>query len=117
MGDELRSTITDDALDRQLRDAVRYIDDGGFTARVVGRLPAQRHTRASLRSAILIGLTLLGSALAFVFSDSGRFIVVNLFRLANLPPLTLAVLTLAIGVLATSGAVVTAVAKVRDGRT
>lgn len=116
MGDELRSTITDAALDRQLRDAVPYIDDAGFTAGLLSRLPVQHRTRRSLRSFILIGLTLLGSALAWVLSDSGRFIVVDLMRLANLPPLIIGALTLAIGLLVTSGALLTAIARLRDAR-
>lgn len=115
MGNELRSTITDEALDRQLRDAASYIDDAGFTARVLGRLPAQqRRSPQSLRIFILMGLTLLGSALACVVSDSGRFIVVNLVRVANLPPLALGALTLVVGLLAVSGALLTAVAKLRE---
>ena len=113
---ELRSTIHDDALDRQLRDAVPYIDDGGFTAGVLSRLPAQRRARQSLRSIILISLTLLGSALAYIVSDSGRFIIVNLFRVANMPPLLLLTLILGTGLLAIGAALVAAVAKVRDAR-
>jgi hypothetical protein len=113
---ELRSTISDDALDRQLRDALPYVDDSGFTARVLSRLPVQRHANQSLRSAILIGLTLLGSALAYILSDSGRFIVVNLVKLSNLSPLLVITLTVAVGVLAVSGALVTAVAKLREAR-
>jgi ABC-type spermidine/putrescine transport system permease subunit II len=114
MGDELRSTISDEALDRQLRDAAPYIDDDGFTTSVLRRLPAAQAPRQSIRSAILIALTLLGSALAYIVSDSGRFIVVSLVRLAHLPPLVLATLALGIGLLVTSGALITAVAKVRE---
>ena len=31
--------IDDETLDRQLREAVPYINDDGFTARVIARLP------------------------------------------------------------------------------
>ena len=38
----MNAMIDDDTLDRQLRDAAPYIDDEGFTARVMARLPAAR---------------------------------------------------------------------------
>lgn len=114
MGDELRSTITDEALDRQLRDALPYVDDAGFTARVLSKLPPQRHARQSLRATVLIALTIIGSALAYVLSDSGRFVVVNLVRLANLPPLALVSLTFGVGLVAIAAALVTGVTKLRE---
>ncbi len=40
----------EDQLDRQLRDAAPYIDDDGFTARVLQQLPAPRHARRELQS-------------------------------------------------------------------
>src|SRR6266480_1467411 len=75
----------EDQLDRRLRDAAPYIDDDGFTARVLQQLPAPRHVRRSLRGAILLGVTLLASVLAYVISDGGRFLVVAVARLTTLP--------------------------------
>ena len=117
MGDELRSTITEEALDRQLRDAVPYIHDDGFTARVLACLPAPQRERRSIRSAILISLTLLGSALACILTDSGRFIVVDLVRVAHMPITSVLIMTFAIGFLAISGALVAAMTKLQDIRT
>jgi hypothetical protein len=117
MGDELRSTITEDALDRQLREAVPYVDDAGFTARVLARLPAPQRELQSVRGAILLGLTLLGSALAYVLTDSGRFILVSVVRLANLPVVWVFILTFAIGVLAIGGAFAAAMAKLHEAQT
>ncbi len=117
MGDELRSTITEDALDRQLREAAPYIHDDGFTARVLACLPPPQRESRSIRSAILIGLTLLGSALASMLTDSGRFIVVDLVRLAQMPFASVLIMTFAIGLLAISGALVAAMAKLQDIRT
>jgi hypothetical protein len=111
MGDELRSTMNDDVLDGQLRDAVAYIDDDGFTARMVAKLPPVRHRTAWFRSVVLISVTLLASALAYFLSDGGRFIVVGLVRLSALPLLWLAILAFGGGLLAMAGGLYAALAK------
>src|SRR5437867_8706173 len=85
-------------LDQQLRDAAPYIDDDGFTARVLQKLPAPGRQRQSLRAVILIGMTLLASTFAYVLSDSGRFISVSVERLAMLPMLWLFALALGSGI-------------------
>src|SRR5882724_10481268 len=72
----------ENSLDQQLREAAPYIDDEGFTARVLQQLPPPRRGRDSLRAVILLGITLLASALAYVLSDGGRFLVVAMARLA-----------------------------------
>ena len=59
-------------LDRQLREAAPYIDDQGFTSRVLKQLPARRRRRDSLRAVILLGITFLASVLAYGLSDGGR---------------------------------------------
>lgn len=63
-----------------------------------------------------MSLTLLGSALAYVLTDSGRFIVVNLVRIANMPIALVLMMTFAIGLLAIGGALVAAT-KLQDVRT
>src|SRR6266536_1359498 len=75
----------EDSLDRQLREAAPYIDDDGFTVRVLRQLPPPRRGRDSLRAVILLGITLLASALAYVLSDGGRFLVIAMARLTALP--------------------------------
>jgi hypothetical protein len=106
----------EDWLDRQLRDAAPYIDDDGFTAGVLARLPAPRPTRQSLRTIILIGITLLASALAYVISGGGRFITVEIIRLATLPVLWIVALAFGTGLLMMAGGVVAAVAKTSHDR-
>jgi hypothetical protein len=86
-----------DWLDRELREAAPYIDDGGFTARVLQRLPPPRRGHDLLRAAILLGMTLLASVLAYVVSGGGRFVSVTIERLAALPVLWVFVLALASG--------------------
>jgi anti-sigma factor RsiW len=104
----------EDSLDRQLREAAPYIDDEGFTARVLQQLPPPRHSRPSFRSAILLAVTLLASVLAYLISDGGRFLVVEATRLTTLPTLWLFVLALGSGILVMAGGVIAAIAKTRE---
>ena len=95
----------EDWLDRELREAEPYIDDDGFTVRVLQQLPAPRRSRDLLRAVILLGMTFLASVLAYVVSGGGRFVSETLERLAALPALWVFVLALASGlVIATAGA-------------
>jgi hypothetical protein len=95
----------EDWLDRELREVAPYIDDGGFTARVLQQLPPPRPSHDLLRAAILLGMTFLASVLAYVVSGGGRFVSITLERLAVLPVLWIFVLALASGlVIAAVGA-------------
>ena len=58
--------IDDETLDRQLREAVPYINDDGFTARVIARLPAARREPQWLRAMIVLGLALLGTGIGLL---------------------------------------------------
>ena len=95
----------EDWLDRELREATPYIDDEGFTARVLQQLPRPRSRHDRLRAVILLGMALLASGLAYVVSGGGRFVSVTLERLAALPALWVFGLALASGlVIAAAGA-------------
>jgi len=76
--------LQEDWLDARLRDEAAYIDDGGFTANVVQKLPAHR-VRHSLRAVILLGVTLVASAIAYLLSGGGWFIAEGVTRFALLP--------------------------------
>jgi|ERR1043166_5980135 hypothetical protein len=93
----------DDLLDRQLREAAPYIDDAGFTARVLQKLPQKRSHRESQRAFIMIGMAVFASLLAYFLSDGGRFVAVAVERLAVLPMLWVFALALATGILVTAG--------------
>ena len=96
----------EDWLDRELREAAPYIEDEGFTARVLQQLPPPRRGHDLLRAAILLGMTFLASVLAYVVSGGGRFVSVTIERLAALPVLWVFALALASGlVVAAAGAV------------
>ena len=101
----------EDLLDRQLREAALYIDDAGFTARVLRKLPPPSPRRESQRAIIMIGITLLASLLAYIISDSGRFIAVALERLSILPMLWVFALALTTGVLMTAAGLAAALNK------
>jgi hypothetical protein len=103
----------EDWLDRQLREAAPYIDDDGFTARVLQQLPPPRRSHDRLRAAIILGMTLLASVLAYVVSGGGRFISVTLERLAALPALWVFALALASGLLITAVGATAAISKGR----
>jgi len=95
----------EDWLDKELREAAPYIDDEGFTTRVLQQLPPPRRGNDFLRGAILLGMTFLASVLAYVVSDGGRFVSNTFERLAALPVLWIFVLALASGlVIAAVGA-------------
>src|SRR4029434_3939066 len=104
----------EDWLDRQLREAAPYIDDEGFTVRVLQQLPFSPHAGRSIRGAILLTVTLLASVLAYLLSDGGRFLVVEATRLTTLPTLWLFVLALGSGILVMAGGVIAAIAKTRE---
>jgi hypothetical protein len=76
--------LQEDWLDARMREEAAYIDDASFTARVVQKLPAHR-VRHSLRAVILLGLTLVASAIAYLLSGGGWFIAEGVTRFALLP--------------------------------
>jgi len=103
----------EDWLDRELREAAPYIDDDGFTARVLQQLPPPRRRHDVLRAAILLGMTLLASVLAYVVSDGGRFVTVTVERLAALPALWVFALAAASGLVVAAGGATAAISRSR----
>ena len=93
----MKQVNEEDWLDRELREAAPYIDDEGFTARVLQQLPPPRRGHDLLRAAILLGMTFLASVLAYVVSGGGRFVGITLERLAALPAVWVFLLALASG--------------------
>ena len=95
--------LQEDWLDARLRDDAVYIDDGGFTARVVQKLPTRR-VRLVVRAAILLGLTLVASVIAYLLSDGGWFIAEEVTRFSLLPlPVILLCAAIATGVVMAGG--------------
>ncbi len=71
---------TNDPLDALLREQDKYIEDNGFTARVVAALPRRR--RAWLRPVILMGAVAIGSVLAVGWLPWERFAGARFFSVA-----------------------------------
>jgi|tagenome__1003787_1003787.scaffolds.fasta_scaffold20902835_4 hypothetical protein len=105
--------IDDAELDRQLREAVPYIDDGGFTARVIQALPG-RTAPSALRHSILVVITLLATGLAYVLSGGGRFVDDAFVRLVGLPMSWLFGLALIAGMIVGAAGLAAAIAKARE---
>jgi hypothetical protein len=108
--------IDDDELDRQLRDAAPYIDDEGFTARVIARLPAVRGKPRWLRAMVLLGLTVLGSGVAYLLSGGGRFVREGVVQLSTFPIWVLLVFAFGCGLLVGAFAVIFAIRKTPEVR-
>ena len=92
----------DDWLDARLRDEAPYLDDTGFTARVMGQLPPRRRQSPWLRAAILVGITFIASVLAYVVSGGGVFLADAAAFVVAMPTLTVCALALCCGVLVTA---------------
>ena len=71
-----------DPIDALLREQNAYVEDGGFTARVVKSLPRCR--RAWLRPTLLLGTTAIGSALAVLWLPWKNLPVLDLSTLHSL---------------------------------
>ena len=107
----------EDWLDRELREAAPYIDDAGFTVRVLQQLPPPRRRHDLLRAVILLGTAFLASVLAYVVSGGGRFVSETLDRLAALPVLWVFVLAVASGLVIAAGGATAAVSRSRGSLT
>ena len=53
----------------------QYIDDAGFTLRVVDSLPTRPHVSPAMRFAIPFGFTLIAAAFVALFTGGGNFLV------------------------------------------
>jgi len=107
----MNEQLEQDWLDRKLQEAVLYIEDDGFTARVLRQLPPPLRRMEFLRSFILVAMSALASALTYVLSDGGRFILVEMFRLTTIPTVWVVAFALASGILVMVGGIFAAMYK------
>ncbi len=102
--------LSNDWLDIRLRDEASYIDDAGFSASVIQKLPARRVGR-SYRAVILLALTIVASALAYFLSGSGGFVGELMLRFAVMPLSLMYLGAMGIGLLVMIGGIFAAISK------
>jgi hypothetical protein len=107
--------IDDETLDRQLREAAPYINDDGFTARVIASLPTARREPQWLRAMIVIGLALLGTGIAYVVGG-GHLVREGIIEFANFPIWLLLVFAFGCGLVVGAFAVIFAIRKTPEVR-
>jgi hypothetical protein len=107
--------IDDETLDRQLREAVPYINDDGFTARVMARIPPARHEPQWLRTLIVLGLALVGAGVAYVVGG-GHVVREGIVEFANFPIWLLLVFAFGCGLIVGAFAVIFAIRKTPEVR-
>ena len=107
----MNEQIEQDWLDRKLQEAAPYIEDDGFTARVLRQLPQPVQRLQFLRPLILVGMSAFASALTYVLSDGGRFLIVEMFKVTTIPTLWVVVFALASGMLVMAGGIFAAMAR------
>lgn len=113
----MKQVNQEDWLDQKLREATPYIDDEGFTARVLQQLPPPQRRHDLLRAVILLGMAFLASVLAYVVSGGGRFVSVTFDRLAALPALWVFALALTSGLVIAAAGATAAVSRSRASLT
>ena len=100
-----------DWLDKKLQEAAPYIEDDGFTARVLQQLPRPQARLQFLRPFILVTASAIASALTYVLSDGGRFIIVEMFKVTTIPTVWVVGFALASGMLVMAGGIAAAMSK------
>src|SRR5204863_10132883 len=95
-------TIQEDSLDARLRDEAPYLDDAGFTSRVVQKLPA-RQVRRSSRVFILLGITLAACVAAFWLTGGTSLAFDAYANVAMLPVVWMWIFAAAVGILIVAG--------------
>ncbi len=108
--------IDDETLDRQLREALPYVDDDGFTARVMANVPAAAREPRWLRAMVLLGLALLGSGVAYLLSGGGRVVREGVIQMADFPIWLLLVFAFGCGLVVGAFAVIFAIRKTPELR-
>ena len=110
----MEEKVQEDWLDARLRDETAYIDDAGFTSRVVQKLPV-RSVRRSSRAAILLAVTIAASVLAYFLAGGSWFIAERLTLFAMMPATRILLIAVAATVLVMAGGLAMALSKTRSG--
>ncbi len=106
--------LQDDWLDARLREEAPYLDDAGFTARVLQQLPAARPQASRARLAILLGTTVVACLIALVLA--GNFVLSAALFLVAVPLATDLLIAGACGLAVMTVGTTVAVARLRGHR-
>ncbi len=104
----------DNLLDARLRDETRYIDDAGFTARVMKQLPRRRYSWSTQRAFIIFAATIVSVVIAYFASGEGMFVHDAFARVSGLRPLQLLLLIFVCGTGMTIAGLWAALTRTRD---
>jgi hypothetical protein len=108
----MEEKLQEDWLDGRLRDEAPYIDDAGFTSRVVQKMPA-RQVRRSYRNLILLGITLAACLAAYRLVGGTGFLVEAFTDVAMMPVTLMWVCAAGAAVLVMAGGLAAAVSRSR----
>jgi len=104
--------LQEDWLDARLRDEAPYIDDAGFTSRVVHKLPA-RQVRRSYRAFIMLGITLAACLAAFWFAGGTSLAIDAYTNVAMMPVMWMWICAAGAALLVMAGGLAAAVSRSR----
>jgi hypothetical protein len=108
----MEEQLQDDPFDSRLRDEAPYLDDAGFTSRVVQKLPT-RHVRRSYRALILIGITLAACFAAYWLSGGTSLFVEGVTYVTMMPVTLILICVGAAAVLVMAGSLAAAYSRTR----
>ena len=108
--------IDDETLDGHLLEAVPYVNDDGFTARVMASLPDARRETQWLRAMIVVGLALIGTGMAYFLSGGSSLVREGVVQMADFPIWLLLVFAFGCGLVVGAFAVIFAIRKTPEVR-
>ncbi len=108
----MEEKLQEDTLDARLRDEAPYLDDAGFTSRVLQKLPAHR-VRRSYRAFILIGITLVACLAAYRLSGGTGFFVEGVTYVTMMPVMVMWLCVGAVAALVMAGSLAATYSRLR----
>ena len=104
----------DDLLDGRLREEMPYINDDGFTSRVMNELPRRPRSLQAQRSLIILSAAIVSVVMAYFASGEGIFVHQIFARLTILPPLQLLAVLCLCGIMMIAAGAWAALARTRN---
>jgi len=108
----MEEKLQEDWLDARLRDEAPYIDEGGFTSRVVHKLPV-RQVRRSYRAFIMLGITIAACIAAFWLAGGTSLAFDAYTNVAMLPVMWMWIFAAAAGIVVMAGGLAAALSRTR----